>query len=131
MRGHWQVEGDLSPEQASDAAERVMEAQAQGKGLIVVDGVTLRWHPAPGSLDAAWAEAVAALSGRQRIVMWTEAEPAPVYIQVTEPRAPTCEHESADTMEAVLTRMAYPSKGLTPVPEALREVVAKLREVGR
>ena len=60
--GWWVVEGNLTPPQVPAIMDTVQRATEQGKTLVVCgEGVTLRWQPAPDSLDAAWAEAEAAM----------------------------------------------------------------------
>ena len=61
--GYWSASGaDLSPEIADRIRDELPQAVAEGKQLVVVEGVTLHWTPAAAdSLDAAWAEAEAAL----------------------------------------------------------------------
>lgn len=64
ITGWYQVEGaDLTARQAHEARDIIKTADQADlpKVLILSSGVTLKWHPAPDSLDAAWAEAEAAL----------------------------------------------------------------------
>ena len=114
-RGYWQVEGDLTNEEATSAADSVIEAEAQGKSLIVVDGVTLRWVPPAGSLDAAWAEAEAAL-------------PEGYTLTLTFQRLRTV---WAEARRGVLDDYQQFGEEADTPAAALRALAAKLREVGR
>lgn len=115
-RGYWQVEGDLSEEEATLAVASVIEAEAQGKSLIVVDGVTLRWvGPATDSLDAARAE-IATLRAA------LDAHHGSRYYEKA-----ACNICASLALAAKLREAGYVCSG--PHPEPNRSD-AKLREVG-
>jgi hypothetical protein len=58
--GWWVAEGkELPPRIRDEMADVLPRAFAEGRQIVVIEGVTLRWNPAPDSIDAAWAEAEA------------------------------------------------------------------------
>ena len=66
--GWWSIEGndEITPAMADVLGEEVKRARAKGLEIVVQDGLTLRWHPAPGSLDAAWNRAKAAMPTKRK-----------------------------------------------------------------
>jgi hypothetical protein len=63
VSGWWEPvsETEITSRQWAEMRKAVRLATEQGKALVTAAGVSLVWHPAPDSLDAAWAEAEAAL----------------------------------------------------------------------
>ena len=118
VSGWWPVsEIEITSRQWPEMRESVRLATEQGKALVTAAGVSLVWHPAPDSLDAAWAEAEAALrDGTIRAISIGQYPPGT---------------ESAGTWAAVLVyEPEYFGNGATPAA-ALRALAAKLREVPR
>lgn len=115
LRGWWQIEGaeEWPVEARQRVKDLVADAEREGKSVVTVHGVSLRWHPAPDSLDAAWAEAEAALSEG-----WTLGG----VIHRAVARHPTWSAEASSLGEGALH-----AEGDTPAA-ALRALTAKLRE---
>lgn len=63
LTGWWQPESDreITQRQFAEMREALQDATNKGKAVVVAAGVRLVWHPAPESLDAAWAAVEAAL----------------------------------------------------------------------
>lgn len=58
LTGWWIPEGEGIPLEVWERIrDELPDAIAAGKAVVMVGGITLRWYPAPDSLDAAWAEA--------------------------------------------------------------------------
>lgn len=62
--GWWSVDGNLTQRQFDEIRAALPEAAAAGKEIVVVQGVTLRWHRAESECDycgdsiTAWHEIV-------------------------------------------------------------------------
>jgi hypothetical protein len=66
MDGYWTL--DRYPDHFGpaerDRLKEVLREAPKGKDVVLFEGTSLTWHPKPDSLDAAWAEAEAALGDR-------------------------------------------------------------------
>ena len=133
LTGWWEPVSEvdeITARQWAEMREAVRLATAEGKALVTAAGVSLVWHPAPDSLDAAWAEAEAALSER-----WNGPFVGPhidgdfwASAWITSPPTVYGNHGAPSIGYPIIT--SFGEHGATPAA-ALRALAAKLREVPR
>jgi hypothetical protein len=114
MDGYWTL--DRYPDHFGpverDRLKEVLREAPKGKDVVLFEGTSLTWHPAPDSLDAAWAEAKAALPEGGRLSLRLYDKDSYEVSVYWEDKGPVAYSELGSNEMAALRAMAAYLRGL-------------------